>query len=268
MELLELKNIAAEEVCGRFYPQMKRILDANRVKSVQDLINVMPKYPNVDWSVLDNRIKYAKHYIVLAHTFDTEPVTVLCKQYDDERLNHVDTLNTGSILLLFSPISDYTLSSSKFDAFTIEEIKKFLSLTDYKGRNYLISRLRYFSTNDLPEILTAVNMYTDQVIRQSELTDSRDENLFLYQQDEKRELVSKQYDEMVSYLLDNAKEFVWGEITDTKRRFYESSITQDRLKGTVVRDRMTNLLADYMTTSELENISKNDYKVLKRFIKR
>ena len=267
MELLELKNIAAEEVCGRFYPQMKRILDANMVKSVQDLINMMPKYPDVDWSVLDNRIRYAKHYIVLAQIWDIGPVTVECKQYDDEKLNYVDSLNTGSKLLLFSPTSDYTISSSRFDAFTIKIIKKFLSLTDYKGRNYLISRLRSFSIDDLPEILMAVNMYTDQVIRQSEMTDSRDYNLFLYQQDEKRELVSKQYDEILSYLLDNATEFVWEKISDNKRKIYVSSITQDRLKGTVVREKMIKLLANYMTTSELENISKDDYKVLKRFIK-
>ena len=119
----------------------------------------------------------------------------------------------------------------------------------------------------VPRILTALDMYSEQVARQAKLTDLRDINLFTYQQKEKEEIVKELYDKMMKYLLGTVSEFVWGELSDMQKQLYLLSIANKTKKGQRIRRTMISIISNYTTLPELEGASE-DFKVLKRFIKR
>lgn len=118
-----------------------------------------------------------------------------------------------------------------------------------------------------PRILTALDMYSEQVARQAKLTDLRDINLFTYQQKEKEEIVKELYDKMMEYLLNTVSEFVWGELSEAQKQLYSLSIANKTKKGQRIRHKMISIISNYTTLPELEGASE-DFKVLKRFIKR
>ena len=269
--MLELKNVAVGEVLSGFDPRIEKIIKENNVRSVQDLLDVLPKYPNVNWPKNEHDcrfLRYTNHSVDLAQKRGKEPTLYETKQYEDKSLEYNDSLNGGNILLLSAPTTEYTVSFTTLRGLSIATIKECLSLTDREGRNFLISRIRKIGPSSIPGIISALDMYTDQVVRQSELTDSRCENLFTYQQDEKREIVEDKYAEIIAYLIHDTKEFVWGGLSDNQKKLYLSSVVNKRQLEGIVRDRMIDNVANYTTLPELEKLTKGDYKVLKRFIKK
>lgn len=269
--MLELKNVAVGEALFRFDPRIEKIIEENNVISVQDLLDALSKYPNVDWPKNDIEgkfLKYTNQSVNLAQKRGKEPTLYETKQYEDKSLEYNDSLNGGNILLLSAPTTEQRIVFSTLDGLSVATIKKYLSLTDRNGRNYLVSKVRTVSSNNVSRIINAINIYTDQVVRQSELTDSRCENLFTYQQDEKREIVEVKYAEIIAYLIHDTKEFIWGGLSDNQKKLYLSSVVNKRQLEGIVRDRMIDNVANYTTLPELEKVAKGDYKVLKRFIKK
>ena len=270
-KMLDFKNVAVGEVLSRFDPYIEKIIKENGVRSVQDLLDVLPKYPNVDWPKNDSDgrfLKYTIQSVGLAQKRGKEPILYETKQYEDKSLEYTDSLNSGKILLLSAPTTEQRIVFSTLDGLSVATIKKFLLLTDRKGNNYLVCKARTVNSNNVPKIINAINMYTDQVVRQSELTDSREENLFTYQQDEKKEIVEDKYAEIIAYLIHDTKEFVWGGLSDNQKKLYLSSVVNKRQLEGIIRDRMIENVANYTTLPELEKVTKGDYKVLKRFIKK
>lgn len=189
-------------------------------------------------------------------------------QYEDKSLKYVDELNCGRVLLLETPTTRRTCKWNSLAYHSIDKIKEYLSSIDSLGINLLTRNVGKIGDESLPIVLDAINMYTEQIVRQSELTDSRSVDLFTYQQEEKMEIVMDKYAEIIAYLLCDTKEFVWGGLSDSQRKKYLSSVVNNNLFDQELRYRMVENIANYTTLPELEKVKQNNYKVLKRFIKK
>ena len=269
--MIKLENISVDVLSAHYYsPTIDKIIEERKIKTLQDFVDEMEKSPEqFRWChPLLDRLDKVIESMNKSNRKGKEPSTFQFKQYDDSSLQYTDSLNNGDILLLTKPTTESTVSRSGIRYRTIEQIKDYLSLTTSNGENCLVSRVRKIGPEAVSGVLTAVDMYSDQVVRQSQLTDSRDINLFTYQQDEKIEIVDDLYAKIIAYLIYDTKEFVWGELSDAQKKLYLSSIVNNRQMDQIIRDRMISNVSNYTTLPELENVAKGDYKVLQRFIKR
>ena len=266
--MLELKNVAVEQVFRTLSSKRLSKLANENVRTIQDLLDGLPKYSGYLSDYDFKQLSYAIRHVEFANKRGVEPEIYETKEYEDESLKYNDALNKGEVLLLSAPTTEYVTSFNVLRRLPIESIKRLLTLTNDEGKNFLISEVKRIGPKALPVILKAIEMYSDQIVRQSELTDSRDINLFTYQQEEKKEIVTEKYAEIIAYLLDNTKEFVWGEVSERQKNLYLSSVVNNRQMDTMVKNRMVNNVANYTTLPELEKVASNDYKVLKRFIKK
>lgn len=271
--MIKLENIPIDYLSVKYYsPIIQRIVEERNIKTIQELVDEMEKSPEINWAPIANKLFSTIKYVERSNKNGKEPVIFQAKQYADSSLEHTDTLNDGDILLLTKPTTEFNVSLKGLSYLTIDKIKRFLSTTTPNGSNFLMYRMRQIGTSaipsSIPSILNTLDMYSDQVVRQSLLTDSREENLFTYQQKEKKEIVEEKYAEIIAYLIYDTKEFIWGELSDAQRRAYLSSIVNNRQIDRLIRVRMINNVSNYTTLPELKNVAKGDYKVLKRFIKR
>ena len=267
--MIKLENLPLETL-GLDYkaPAVHNKLLEKNIKTLQDLVDAMEKYPKTNWGFIPTRLKETMEWVEKSNAKGLEPIIYSLKRYDDPSVEYTDTLNKGSKLLLSTPTTKNSVRMDRVGYLSISDIKRFLTTTTSSGKTYLLYQLRGIGEKSIPQIVDAVDLYTDQVIRQSKLTPSRDENVFAYQRREKQRLVDDNYPEIIAYLIFEAKELVWGELTDSQKRMYLSSIINERETDKVIRLRMTRIIADYMTMSELDGISQGKYKVLDRFIKK
>ena len=190
----------------------------------------------------------------------------LVRDYEDKSLEKTDELNYGDILLLSNPAGYPTVRYSSLKSMTMKEIKQQLTPND-KGDIRLW--VRNVGNDKLGKITSAVDMYTEQVEKQSKLTDDRDINLFEYQSKEKKEIVEDRYAYIIAYLLCTGKEeLLWGSLSEAQKRLYLSSITTTDKWKRKIREGMVKYISNYTTLPELERLEKEDYKVLNKFIKR
>ena len=190
----------------------------------------------------------------------------LVRDYEDKSLEKTDELNYGDILLLSNPAGYPTVRYSSLKSMTMKEIKQQLTPND-KGDIRLW--VRNVGNDKLGKITSAVDMYTEQVEKQSKLTDDRDINLFEYQSKEKKEIVEDRYAYIIAYLLCTGKEeLLWGSLSKAQKRLYLSSITTTDKWKRKIREGMVKYISNYTTLPELERLEKEDYKVLNKFIKK
>ena len=190
----------------------------------------------------------------------------LIKDYEDKSLEYVDGLNYGKVLLLSNPASYSTVVYRSIEHRTIKDFKNYFTPND-EG----IVRIwaRNVGEDKLTKIITAVDMYTEQVERQARLTDDREINLFEYQGKEKREIVEDKYAYIIAYLLcTGKKELIWGSLSEPQKKHYLSSITATSEWGKEIRQNIIDCISNYTTLPELEKLEKENYKVLNKFIKK
>ena len=177
--------------------------------------------------------------------------------------NYTDRRNIGSVLLLQNPTSvKYSPLSYK----SISKIKDDLGLMTEFGDNYALFSYRSIGRNKVNNIIKALEMYDQQVLKQSELTDDQS-NIFIFNHDKKATIVSQNYEEIINFFVDNNEDLLWGKMTDNQKKLYLSSVTKKTLNDIVLRKRIINNIANYTTLDELENIEKDDYKILTKFMK-
>ena len=140
-----------------------------------------------------------------------------------------------------------------------------MKLTDQFGRN-VIGRIRNIGPDSITKIISALKMYDEQILRQANLTEKRDYNLFLKA---KNEIVEDLYSDIIMYLIYNTEErTIWGELTESQKKLYISSVINNKKRDTIIKDRMIDIISNYTTLPELEKVADGNRKVLKRFIEK
>lgn len=61
---------------------------------------------------------------------------------------------------------------------------------------------------------------------------------------------------------------IWGELTESQKKLYISSVINNKKRDTIIKDRMIDIISNYTTLPELEKVADGNRKVLKRFIEK
>ena len=112
---------------------------------------------------------------------------------------------------------------------------------------------RNFGIDTVKRVVDVVKFYEEQVLRQEKETEERNINLFLLNKDAKDEIVESQFKEIIEYLLDNAEQYIWGNLPSTKKIQMLRAISAVRGTGVLEdRRRLVNAISNYTTLNELE----------------
>lgn len=267
--MIKLENISVDEVV--YYNEdtrIKKLIKEMEVFSIKDVMDLFELYSEYDWSSVKQNIESVKKVVDKYNKRDVKPVIFPTREYEDRTLYYTDSQNSASVLLLGNPTYDGQTQYRGLNIYNIEQLKRNLMLTKKTGVNSIMFNVRNIGKDSIKNILDAIEMYTTQVERQAKLTKYRDINVFKYNSLEKKEIVNDKYKEIIEYLLENSNELIWGKLTDRQRNFYESSILNNKKIDKLIKERMIENISNYTTLDELNDIFSNDYKVLKRFIKK
>ena len=276
--MINLENVHINRVIDKnINSEILRLIKENEATSIEDLIKLRYKYPEMDWSEMEDKLlsiskeiyrnnndKRSKQYI------HKNPKIYTFEPYPDERLNKTDILVKGSELIT-NPTAPYNYSMIKLGSLSIKEIKEYLAHTDELGKNYLeyVTRCKKGTiTSQIPWLLTSLDIYREQIINQSTLTDKDINDFFHYQEREKKEIIMEEYNNIINYILDNNIEFIWGNLTDTNKRKLYTTIQNKGKRYKEIKDNTITLLSHYITLPEMKKINKKPEVVLKKLIKK
>ncbi len=267
--MLRLENIAAEEVYSNIgmKKDIRELIEGSELDSVQDVIELINNYPDLSWGIFQRKISNIKSYMDKVNEEGKIPQIYLTNGYSDSSLLYTDKFNTGKNLILNNPTTQYQSQFLSLERLDVSEIKKYLSHTTSTGKNYLLVKARNVGEGRLPKVLSALEMYEEQIERQALLTPQRDINLFTYNQAEKKEIVQDNLINIVDYLISNVEdELVWGKITDAQKELLLSALLNNKRIDCTIKERLITVISNYTTLPELEEVAKGKQKVLNRFI--
>lgn len=188
-------------------------------------------------------------------------------------LEETDEKTSAANLLCFNPLSEYSVKRNKLSMFSISEVKYLLGhcVVNYDpiyGQNALIHYMRNIGEKNVKEILQAIEIYEEQIFSQlSEPNDLELEyGLFYKDYYEKNLLVQYNIDEIVNFILDTDKKFIWGKMSNVqKRNLVECIKDNSTKKGIKLKTDFINMITNYTTLEDYENDIIKE-KTLQRFI--
>lgn len=185
---------------------------------------------------------------------------------DSETLRITDNSNRGGILLCSSPInnSGNTLKN-RLNNFTITEIKYLLSHLKENDLKNGLTIIKNLSLMQCPKIVKLVDFYNQQVLRQYFETNQTGIDLFGVNREEKREIVIKNLEQIIKYIVDNASdECIWGSlgITQKNRITYVSKSTKYSGDTDIIRESLVDIFTKYTTLTELKNGIYNEQEII------
>lgn len=263
--MIKLSDISINNVLYGSEQRFVNLAKENNCYSVEDLISLTKEYPKYNWDIVNKRIDELKLIVDKSSIKGIKPETY---EYEDNGIESVDKLNKGDVLLLDNPTLELQTKFKGLRTYSIDEIKHNLKLTDQFGRN-VIGRIRNIGPDSITKIISALKMYDEQILRQANLTEKRNYNLFLKDKKAKNEIVEDLYSDIIMYLIYNTEErTIWGELTEPQKKLYISSVINIKKRDTIIKDRMIDIISNYTTLPELEKVADGNRKVLKRFIEK
>ena len=267
--MIELKNISARTVVPYDAYGIKELAKKTGAVSAEDVLELITKYPEYDWSKVIKMFGEVEREMDLANKKGREPEMFYTKGYSEEDLSQQDLVNGGGILLLNNP-ADFKVKYRTLETKSIAEIKTDLAHTLSNGQNVVSgsnSLYRNIGEDSIPRLVSSIEMYEDQIQRQSNLTKERNINLFEMHKDTKMDITEEMYNEIIMYLVYNTNErLVWSTLSDAQKQIYLSSAINKKQEDIKTRERIKEYIANYTTLPELERVADHDLKVLKRFI--
>ena len=268
--MIELKNLSAKPITSQYYNEQAQLIISKiviqyHIISIQDLLDNKDKFPQDIWRLFSQKLRTIERYTALNNKSGREPTIFLAKKYEDDFLAYNDDINYGDVLLLANPTIEFPINYIRLNSLSIATIKEDLSLCISSGKNYLAHTIKGIGIARIPRVLQAVDMYTEQVVRQAHLYPLRDKNvnLFTIDQDTKIKRVEEYYDQIIDYLIEtNTDDFLWYDLTSPQIDLYKAV---GKKRGDIIRRRMIIMIANYTTLEELENIANGHYEPLTRF---
>lgn len=276
--MIYLNNVHIDRVIDKnTNSEILRLIKENNATSIEDLIKLRYNYPEIDWKDMEvklieiskdiyrnnNEKKNLKYIYKNPQIYTFEP-------YKDERLSLTDQLVKGHELIK-NPTSAPNQSLTKLGYLSIKEIKDYLSHTDECGKNYLeyVTRSKKGTiANQISWLLISLEIYRNQIISQSKLTDKDNIDLFHYQEKEKKEIITEEYNNIINYILDTDREYIWGYLTDDEKRKLYKTIQFDGKSYKEIKDNIITLLSHYTTLPETKKISRKPEIALKKLLKK
>lgn len=264
--MIKLENVYANSIISYNAYVIRDLMEKLDIKSFEELLELRKEFPEYNWDKVQKDIIYAQKRIELANKRGQEPEIYSTKGYSNIELSKQDELNNGDILLLHSP-TGHRVKFVHIKHKPISLIKEELSHTIVDGRNAFVYINRHMGASSIPKLISAIEMYEDQIERQSRLTKDMTTDLFKIDRYDKKMIVDEVYKDIMMYLIDNAEfGLVWDNLSDNQKNIYISSIYNAGVHDIETRNKVISYISNYTTLSELEEVAKGDCKVLKRFI--
>jgi len=178
------------------------------------------------------------------------------KEYSDVKLESVDRTTWGSELLLANPLSGQVKFNNAL-VLRISQIKQYLQTENGHNMNMMEFVLSKSDRNNIQDLVSYVNLFTEQVEKQYELYKDSDielSNYFVHGLALKEEIIREHYNELVEFLLAlNTDELIWGKFTERERtRLYDSLFAHNGL-DTIYKTNVISTVAKYTTIDELDS---------------
>jgi len=264
--MIKLENIYAKSIIPYDAYTIRMLIKKHNIKSLEELLKFKNEFPEYNWDKVEKEILSAQKRMDLANKRSNEPEIYLTKGYNNIHLNKQDELNNGDILLLNTP-TGHRARFSRIKHKSISLIKEELSYTLANGRNVFIMNNKNIGVYFIPKIISAIEMYEEQIERQANLTTNMSADLFQLDRYIKKAIVDDVYKDIIMYLIDNAEfGLVWDNLSDNQKNIYISSIYNAGVQDLETRNKIISYIANYTTLPELEQVSKGNCKVLKRFL--
>lgn len=267
--MIKPENISAKAI--RLYNDMlEEELSKIGVKTFQDILDARESHPEFHWSESENMIERYIRSINLRNRVEREPDIYIPREYKKKGLKINDELNYGQDLIISTPTAYFSSKRLGVKDRTIADIKEDISLTNYKGDNFLIYRINEAGEEFKPVIQNAIELFTDQVERQAKTAPSTVQNVFAYNYDSKAEIIEKKYAEIVAYLIHygNDTGLIWGDLTQHQKELLLLSVISNADHNTRTKQRLMRIITNYVTEEEAVNIEENNYRPLRRFIRK
>ena len=258
--MIKLKNVKIRDYN---YKDERSII--NKIDNIEDAIKIVNEYKDYDWTIVKQDIDHSINTLKRFNILGKEETVYKTKGYKDFSLEYNDSINNCDVLIFNNPIG-LTIYSIKNSYMTIGQMKIDLKRVLPTGKNYALSKHSGIGTDRIDEFLYAIEFYEKQVERQSLLTTDRNINLFKYAYEKKKPIVQTNYQKIIQYLLDVEKELVFGKINEQTAELYIDSLN-DKPKSLSLKNKTIEVITNYMTIEELEDLRNGKVKVLNRFIK-
>jgi len=273
--MISLDNVSAKVVIADHDCAIKKLVKEKGAESAEDVLKLIRECPEYDWETTKRNLRRVEKLVFLANKRDSKPEIYFTKGYNDAELFRQDEMNNGNVLLLNNPIYNQ-ISFIGLRNKSIKQIKEDLSHTMPDGMNFISRNRNWYDegyrnigSSSLPKIKEALERYEEQVERQAKLTSNRNVNLFRLNEDEKVDIVSRSYGDIIMYLLYNAEaRLIWGQLSDNQKKVYLSSAINSSKDDKIAKRNIIACIANYTTLPELEKVDKHNFKVLKRFIEK
>lgn len=230
-----------------------KVLVRNNIKDYKQLKEFLETtHPDLDIEgvryYLSWELTFMERRINHANQLGKEPkLFTFDETIDDKRISITDERNKGKVLLTSSPLILHS-GIEAIRKLSISEIKHCLS---HINSNSLRSEiLNFIKIKEQEKLLNAIRFYDEQVIRQSLETEESDINLFFLNKKAKTEIVESQLTEIATYIVDTAKECIWGRLTNVQKKQIISAILTNQDQKT--RGSLINAISNYTTLKELE----------------
>ena len=251
------KNFKEKDMTAKTIYEVFVKYDIRDYQRLKDLLNSQKEeFQSVSY-FLKRRLYEVEMELKKKNELDVEPEIFTFQAYqnsniDIETLKLTDRENNGNVLLYSCPTIKGGARINILKTLSIDEIKNLASHLNQYHFNNALSMKRNFGIDTVKRVADVVKFYEKQVLRQAKETEERDINLFLLNKDAKDEIVESQFKEIIEYLLDNAEQCIWGNLTSSKK--IQMLRTINAIRGGILEDRrrLVNAISNYTTLSELE----------------
>lgn len=230
--------------------QKKEMLMKNKILNYQRLKEWIEHHSELETSGLKGMLMNIEWELA------KDNQTYTTKGYPNDVLEYTDQPTMSSELLLDNPIFLQITNYDLIKKLSIYELKHYLSHTNKRGSNLFVEYSKNRYQIKIENILKTISLYEEQIMNQSLETDKKEINLFTLNQEEKKKIVSEIINDIIQYLLENTKEFIWGPLTKfQKQQLIKAKQIQNE---NIVHSNLIQIVTDYTTLSELNaDIIKN-----------
>jgi len=258
--------------------EIGKAIETSRIKDyrqLEDLINIChPMFNNKSFIIM---LKLIKENIEYANKKGITPEVFYSNNYgglniDDKTLKATEGKTFCRQLVINNPILGPSKKINQIRSLKISEAKTLLSKVvaynkEVAGNNAFLDCYPNFTAEDIQKLIKAIDFYEVQIACQYIETGKTGVCLFGVNKEEREKIIEKQIKNIIYYIVNNAEECVWGELTDEQKEMMIYAIkNRNILENHHIISRLVNLIANYTTLKEIESGIKP--KTLDRFIVR
>jgi len=258
--------------------EIKKAIETSRIKDYRQLEELIKTgHPMFDKKSFKVMLELVKENIEYANRIGIVPEVFYSNNYsglniDDKTLKATEGKTFCRQLVINNPILGQSEKVIQIRTLKISEAKILLSKVvaynkEVTGNNAFLDIYPNFIEEDIKKMINAINFYETQISCQYIETGKRGVCLFGVNKEEREKIIERQIKNIIYYIINNAKECVWGELTDEQKEMMIYAINNRNIsENNHIICRLVNVLANYTTLKELENGIKP--KTLDRFIVR